>query len=799
MDASRLLLDASGEILILVDTRTMTIREANHTAVRLLGYTREALLGMHVIDIECALSDLFFWDEVLGQQGSGETEGAYRCADGSILRVLKVALPVGEGKNLYVVRSNPVEQRKRLEDEILEMSSRLSATLEATGDGILLIDSENAILNMNFRFSQMWALPKILLDSRDDGGIFDYLAGQIKPGQSGILISALHNLDADDNSFDTLQLHDGRVFELRSLPVRTGQRIIGRVHYYRDVTEQKKVEEKLRIAAFAFESQEGMLVTDAKMQILQANRAFSQITGYTGAEILGKTPNILSSGRHDAQFYQHMWTAINSDGAWEGEIWNKRKSGEIYPELLTITAIKNQDGVVSNYVATFRDITKSKAAEEEIKYLGLYDALTGLPNRRLLADRLQQALAASSRSGHEGALLFIDLDNFKTLNDTLGHDIGDILLQQVAQRLSSCVREGDSVARMGGDEFVVMLEELSHDPLDAAAQTEAVGHKILNTLSQPYQLSKYQYHSTPSIGATLFNDKHDAIDELFKQADIAMYQAKQAGRNALRFFDPKMQEVINNRAVLEGELHRALDNQQFQLYYQIQVDSMLCPVGAEALIRWIHPERGLVSPAQFIPLSEETGHILAIGQWVLETACAQLKAWESSPLTNTLTLSLNVSAKQFLQRNFVEQVHDTIERFEINPKLLKLEPTESLLMDDIEGVIITMNSLKEIGVQFALDDFGTGYSSLQYLKRLPLDQLKIDQSFVFNLATDSSDLAIVRTIIAMAHSLNLGVIAEGVETEQQRQLLLDIGCTHFQGYLFSKPVPVGQFEELLKL
>jgi diguanylate cyclase (GGDEF)-like protein len=439
-----------------------------------------------------------------------------------------------------------------------------------------------------------------------------------------------------------------------------------------------------------------------------------------------------------------------------------------------------------------------KSAENEIQSLAFYDPLTHLPNRRLLLDRLRQALASSTRSGREGALLFIDLDNFKTLNDTLGHDIGDLLLQQVADRLTSSVREGDTVARLGGDEFVVMLEDLSEQDLEAAAQTEVIGEKILATLNQLYQLGTHDHHSTPSIGITLFNDHQRDIEELLKQADIAMYQAKKSGRNAMRFFDPQMQETINARAVLENELHIALENHQFKLYYQIQVDAFQRPMGAEALIRWVHPERGLVPPAQFIPLAEETGLILPIGQWVLETACAQIKAWQQDELTRDFILAVNVSAKQFRQANFVAQVQAIVYRYAINPKLLKLELTESLLLENIEDTIANMIELKEIGVQFSLDDFGTGYSSLQYLKRLPLDQLKIDQSFIRDLASDSSDRAIVRTIIAMARGLNLDVIAEGVEMEDQRHSLLDKGCTHFQGYLFSRPITIEQFEVLLK-
>ncbi len=597
--------------------------------------------------------------------------------------------------------------------------------------------------------------------------------------------------------------HDGKVRWIEHIcqPVfdNAGQ-YIGRRVSNRDITDRKLAEAQLRIAATAFESQEGIIVTDADKRILRVNQAFTRITGYSAEEVIGQHPRMLTSEKQDAAFYAEMWERINTKGAWEGEIWSRRKHGKVFPEHLTITAVKSMDGQVTNYVATLTDITVSKAAAEEIERLAFYDPLTKLPNRRLLLDRLQQALASSARSGKEGALLFIDLDNFKMLNDTLGHDVGDMLLQQVAERLVDCVREGDTVARLGGDEFVVMLEDLSTETLEAAAQTEGVANKILVALNQPYTLGQHAYNNTPSIGTTLFNEhkRKQRTDELLKQADIAMYQAKKSGRNTLRFFDPKMQESLSSRVILEKELHDALDKQQLQLHYQIQVDLSGRALGAEALIRWQHPERGMVTPTKFIPLAEETGQILPIGRWVLDTACAQLKVWQQDELTRELVLSVNVSAKQFYQADFVDQVKATVLRHAINPQLLKLELTESMLLEDIEDTIATMSELKELGIQFSLDDFGTGYSSLQYLKRLPLNQLKIDQSFIRDIASDSSDQAIVRTIIAMAQSLELEYIAEGVETEGQRQLLLSNGCSQYQGYLFSKPVPIEQFDALLK-
>ena len=566
-----------------------------------------------------------------------------------------------------------------------------------------------------------------------------------------------------------------------------------------DITERKLAEQQLRIAATAFESQEGMLITDANKVILRINEAFSTITGYLPHEVIGETPSILRSGRHNDAFYAAMWQSVARSGSWQGEIWNRRKNGDLYPEWLTVTSVKSVDGVVTNYVATLTDITARKAAESEIEYLAFYDQLTRLPNRRLLLDRLQQAMASSTRSGAEGALLFIDLDNFKDLNDTLGHEKGDLLLQQVADRLNTCVRAGDTVARLGGDEFVMMLEGLSSIPEEAAAQSKLMGESILFALNQPYALANQEHHSTPSIGVTLFSADKSNIDELLKRADLAMYQAKDAGRNTLRFFDPSMQAAVTARTAMETDLRTGLRDGQFLLHYQPQIGSDGQLIGAEALVRWQHPRRGLVFPNDFISIAESSRLILPLGRWVLETACKQLVVWEKSPRTAQLSMAVNVSARQFHHPDFVATVLTTLTDTGANPHRLKLELTESLLLNDISDVIDKMTALKNRGIGFSLDDFGTGYSSLAYLKRLPLDQLKIDRSFVTDVLTDNNDAAITRAIVALADSLGLSVIAEGVETEAQRKFLAHQGCLAYQGYLFGRPDVIESLEHLLPL
>ncbi len=566
-----------------------------------------------------------------------------------------------------------------------------------------------------------------------------------------------------------------------------------------DISERMATEIQLRIAATAFESQEGMVITDANNNILQVNKAFTTMTGYTAEEVIGKNPRLLQSGKQSREFYAAMWKSIYECGHWQGEIWNKRKNGEIYFEHIAITAVKNQDGLVSHYVASVIDITERKAAADAIEKLAFYDPLTDLPNRRLLLDRLKLALASSHRNGLHGALLFIDLDHFKRLNDTYGHDMGDLLLQQVAERLIFCVRENDTVARLGGDEFIVMLEDLSAQSEQALSQTKVIGKKILDTLNQVHQLNEHIYHNTPSIGAILFNGHQQSIKELLKQIDIAMYSAKVSGRNALHFFDPKMQKNLTNRVAMEADLRLAIAKDQFKLYYQAQTTHNGQIVGAEVLIRWQHPERGFVMPADFIPLAEETGLILSIGQWILEASCRQLKNWESDKQMQHLQLAVNVSARQFHQTDFVEQVCQTIRRTAIKPELLKLELTESLVLDNIVETMNKMNTLKEVGIQFSMDDFGTGYSSLAYLTQLPFCQLKIDRSFVQNIGVKTTDAIIIQTIIGMTKNLGMDVIAEGVETEAQRVFLEQHDCPFYQGYLCSKPMPIEQFEaELIK-
>lgn len=587
-----------------------------------------------------------------------------------------------------------------------------------------------------------------------------------------------------------------------SLTVSALRDMQGRVQGYlgiaSDISVRRKLEQDLRIAAIAFESRAAILVTDASQHILQVNAAFTELTGYSADEAIGQTPRLLKSGRQDSAFYKDMWEGLERNGHWQGKIWNRRKNGEIFPEWLTINGVRDGQGKITHYVSTFSDISNLKVAESEIHNLAFYDPLTGLPNRRLLLNRINKACAAGKRSGKYGALLIIDIDHFKTLNDTLGHDVGDYLLVEVATRLGACIREGDTAARQGGDEFVVMLEELGSDLEGAGIQAEMVAEKIRAELGMPYLLGEdAEYVRTASIGISLFLGQEKSTDVLLKQSDIALYKAKDAGRNTIRFFDNAMQTALDERAALEAGLRRALARNELLLHVQPQVDTQRRLIGAEALLRWQPPGKPMVLPGDFIPLAEETGLIVAVGLWVLDRACAGLRRWADDPRTSCLSMAVNVSARQFRQADFVLQVGDALARHGANPHLLKLELTESLLLDSVEETVAKMQALRATGVRFSLDDFGTGYASLAYLKRFPFEQLKVDRSFISDITHNLDAAAIVRAIIAMGNTLRLGVVAEGVEASVQHDYLVEHGCCQFQGYLFGKPMSFADFDAAL--
>jgi diguanylate cyclase (GGDEF)-like protein/PAS domain S-box-containing protein len=567
----------------------------------------------------------------------------------------------------------------------------------------------------------------------------------------------------------------------------------------RDITADKQKEEEFQLAATAFETHTAILITSVTGTILRVNPAFTQITGYTEEEAVGGNPKMLQSGHHGKEFYDKFWHSVKTIGKWEGEIWNKRKNGEIFPEWQTITAVKNNAGEVTHYVATFQDITERKQTQALIEHHAFYDALTNLPNRRMMLDRLNQELSAARRHQIFGALLFLDLDHFKNLNDSMGHAVGDSLLQQMAKRLSNHVRAEDTVSRLGGDEFVVLLSNLGLDEKSATATANAIAKKIHRSISKPYLLEGHSFSFTSSIGITLFPYADDSADDVLKHADAAMYRAKARGRNAICFYQSSMQAEADQRLQLEKELRIAIDNDELVLYYQPQFSNEGGLVGAEALLRWSHPKRGIVEPKDFIPLAEEINLIQAMGAWVINTAVKQYVVWLENGLFSGIEyIAVNVSPKQIQQDDFVAIIGDALKESNIPPRSLKLELTESVLLNDLQDVVIKMNQLKGLGVSFSMDDFGTGFSSLSYLKRLPFDQIKIDKTFIRDVSRDINDAAIVETIIAMATHLKLDVIAEGVETEAEFEFLQDRGCNHYQGFYFSTPLQASSFEQTVR-
>lgn len=575
-----------------------------------------------------------------------------------------------------------------------------------------------------------------------------------------------------------------------------------------DISARRQAEERLAAAQEALRLSEERYRTAFQMSLdcinlnrlsdgmyVDCNQAFLELTGLTRAEVIGRTSAELNIWADPAD-RQRMVEKLLREGACPNfEARFRTRTGEIIWGLMSASIVEI-DGT-SCILSITRNVSAARAAQEEIRHLAFYDPLTDLPNRRLLLERLPQSLASGRRSGRPRALLFVDLDNFKTLNDTLGHNLGDLLLREAARRLSGCIRSVDTAARVGGDEFVVLLEDLRGSPEEAAAEAKAVAEKILARLSEPYTLSGRLCASTASIGITVFGQRNESSTEILQQADIAMYQAKAAGRAAIRFFAPELQSAVNARAALEAELRRGIRDRQFALWYQPQIRQGVI-IGAEALVRWRHPQRGILVPSMFIALAEETGLIVPLGQQVLEAACAQIAAWAGDPALARLTLAVNVSPRQFRQTDFVDQVLAALEQAAAPATRLKLEITESVLVDNLEETVRIMSRLKQHGVRFSLDDFGTGYSSLAYLKRLPLDELKIDRAFVRDMLSDPASRAIAQAIVSLSRAMGLSLVAEGVETRRQQALLDDLRCPAWQGNLFSPPVPAEQLVCLLQ-
>ncbi|MBL6986876.1 MAG: EAL domain-containing protein [Methylobacter sp.] len=697
-------------------------------------------------------------------------------------------------------------ERNRSASQIEESLSILKATLESTGEAILAVDLDNNWLVLNQKFIDLWQIPNEIveakLDSKDGSTELLYGSSQIKDSEA--FSSKVTELYAtpEAHSSDIIEFKDGKIVERHSIPKIINNKVVGRVWSFRDVTEHTLAEAELRIAATAFESQEAMSIADANQVILKVNKAFTRVTGYSQEEAIGQTHALLNSGRQDKHFYQALQHSLKQNGYWEGELWNQRKNGEIYPEWLRITTVSDANNQITNYVAAFTDITKDKEAEQTIHNLAYYDPLTTLPNRRLLWERLNHAIEMERRDGKQLALLMLDLDRFKAVNDSMGHLAGDELLQQVAARIKARLRDVDMVARLGGDEFIVLLENITH-PEDAAR----VAEEIVVDLSRPFKLLKtrkihpelsHKVIIGVSIGISLFPQHGDSPETLLDNADIALYKAKDEGRGCFAYFSEEFTIIARERIALENRLRHATEQRELCVYYQAQIDiDSGRIIGAEALVRWQDPTKGLISPINFIPIAEETGLIVEIGAWVLRETCRQGQRWIDAGLPS-ITLAVNVSPHQFRRSNISAMVEEVLHDTGFPAERLELELTESGLMENEEKAVEVLNNLRAQGVRLAIDDFGTGYSSLAYLKRFPLDVLKIDKSFIDDIPSLQDDMEITATIVAMGHILGFKVLAEGVETLEQLAFLREKGCDTYQGFIKSKPLPANEFAQLLR-
>ena len=686
------------------------------------------------------------------------------------------------------------EQLQLQSRELVAEHAKLLGLLDNTPDAMWLKDPQGTYVHCNAAAANLIGLPREQVIGRSDAQIHSD-AGLVALARS-IDREVMHS-GSIHRSEETVVGRDNvaRDIEVLKVPIRAPDgEILGVLGVGRDISERRRAQHEQQLAAVAFESQDGMIVTDSNGIIERVNSAFTRITGYAPADIVGKPPAVLRSGRYGPDFYDKMRAELSAQGIWRGEIVDRRRNGELFTARVSIASVTDAQGRLLHYVGTFQDITVEHQARQEAEHLKLFDPLTNLPNRSLLDDRIAHAQASSAESQQFGTVLMIDLDDFQRVNDALGHSVGDELLVEVGRRIQWAVREGDTVGRFSGDNFVVVVEDLGPEQAHAATRAMEIAEKVRHAIAEPVRLDGQALVCTASVGATVFLGTAAKYGVLLRKAELAMYKSKQRGGNTSRMFEDEMQAEVEARTRLESELRVAIEQQQFVLHYQPQVDDQGRWIGAEALVRWQHPQRGLVYPGEFIALAEDTGLIEPIGRWVLAQACSRLAQWSCHEALRELTLSVNVSTRQFRSAGFVQEVLDELARFGTRPDRLKLEITESVAIDDFDTSVGKLQTLRDAGILLSIDDFGTGNSSLTYLTRLPLHQLKIDKSFVDELPASHSAAMVAQTIIAMGSGLGLHVIAEGVETREQRQFLAAHGCHAYQGYLFSRPVPLAEFE-----
>ena len=787
------LLNAMLDAAWIVEPKTLRIVAVNQLAASLVGVSAQDLIYKPAIELTATPEDMFFWEDVAaGVADSIHSNTMLRSADGVAIpierRVSRVWLSLGEP--VYVVSARDLRPQYKAEDDLEERIAELRATLESTGDGILVTDLSGAVHNYNRRFAELWDIPAAVLESHDDQALYLHMASCV---QDAVWYQTrLDQLmdEALEEATDVLLLCSGRMLERVTLPQYSRGRAMGRVYSYRDITQKVDAESRLQLAGKVFEcSLDAIFITDADFKLVQVNPYCEHLSGRTQAQLIGTSARTLFHHPQQPDYFTQVEQGLAVHDLWSGQVWHKR-GGRAYAVEVSWVTLRNELGELQNTVGFFQDLTDRMEAQQRIETLAYSDVLTGLPNRLLLTQRVELALRMAQRSGGTCAVLFINLDRFKSINDSLGHAFGDKVLIEVAERLRRCLRDVDTLCRLGADEFVGFLQDT--DALGA----EIAARRMLEAVTQSFQVDEVSFSLGCSIGISMGTEDGSTVDELIQCANTAMQRVKERGRGNFRFYQPQMNVDWLSRIKMDHAMRQAMEQGLFRLHYQPQISLVDgCLLGAEALLRWTDPELGNVAPSTFIPLAEESGFIITIGAWVLREAVRQATVWQDQG--RSVVVSVNVSALQFQQPDFVEQVATALQDSGLSPSLLELELTESILIQDIHETLTRLHALANLGISLAIDDFGTGYSSLAYLKKFPISKLKIDRAFVMGLPMDESDRAIVGATMAMARALKLAVVAEGVETVGQRDYLRSLQCESFQGFLCSPALSSIEFERLM--
>ncbi|MCT6719904.1 GGDEF and EAL domain-containing protein [Acidovorax sp. K2F] len=788
-------LDGLQEAVWLLDETSQHILQANAGAERLTGLSAADMQGRSVLDLASTPQELAFWSEpadVIAQGVPAHT--SLLRADGSLVPVQRCVrrVPWGaSGTSVLLLTMLDRSRQETTERELETLLSELRATLDSAADGMLVCGLDRGVRAFNQRLAQLWNLPRQLLVERDDAAVYAFMADQVADARLYAERLAAIDREPTQESTDIVELRNGVVLEMRTVPQFSQGRAVGRVYSFRDITRQTEIQASLRLAARVFESSlDAIFIADSQHRIMRMNPGCERLVGPTAKGFEGCVAASLFGGGSDASFMEQVLQGWAQDGFWEGELWLPRDNGAYCAVQLSWVALRDDEGRLVQSIGFMRDLTLQHAAQKRIEELAYSDALTGLPNRLLLSQRVDTAIQGARQSDTGFAILFLDMDRFKIINDSLGHPFGDRVLQLVAERLQTCLRQTDMLCRLGGDEFVIYLHG------GDASVAESVARRILDDMLKPFMLDSMGFSIQCSIGIALYPQDGATLDDLIKQSDTAMYRVKERGRGSYGFYQPQMNANLLARMQMEHAMRQALGLQRMAVHYQPQVNMATGRItGAEALLRWTDAELGAVSPAVFIPLAEESGYIVTLGAWVMEQAVREAALWMHSG--TPIMISVNVSALEFRQPDFVDRITRLLAVHQLPPTLLELELTETILLQDAQEMEQRLRVLADLGIGLAIDDFGTGYSSLAYLKKLPIHKLKIDQSFVRGLPDDDGDRAIVSAIISMGRAMHIEVVAEGVETETQQAVLQQMQCEHYQGFLCAPGLPADQFRAML--